>query len=176
MARDFDDNDFPLAYLITFRCYGTWVHGDERGSTNRKQNVYGTPKIPPNPRLKKSDTNQLKHQHQPLNLGASERKIVEQAVREVCDYRDYILRAINVRTNHVHAVVTAARAPEPVLDAFKSYSTRALRNAKLLSPRIKPWVRHGSTIYLWKERDVAKAIEYVLLGQGDELFSFDDEG
>ena len=152
-----------------------------RGSTemsavrpNRKQNVYGTPKIPPNPRLKKSDTNQLKHQ--PLNLGASERKIVEQAVREVCDYRDYILRAINVRTNHVHAVVTAARAPEPVLDAFKSYSTRALRNAKLLSPRIKPWVRHGSTIYLWKERDVAKAIEYVLLGQGDELFSFDDEG
>ena len=26
--RDFDDNEFPLAYLITFRCYGTWLHGD----------------------------------------------------------------------------------------------------------------------------------------------------
>jgi len=25
-----------------------------------------------------------------------------------------------------------------------------------------------------KERDVAKAIEYVLLGQGDELFKLDD--
>jgi Transposase IS200 like len=88
-----------------------------------------TPKIPPNPRLKKSDTNQLKHQ--PLILGPRERKIVEQAVREVCDYRDYILRAINVRTNHVHAVLTAAREPEPILDAFKSYSTRALRKEKL---------------------------------------------
>ncbi len=32
---------------------------------------------------------------------------------------------------------------------------------------IKPWARHGSTIYLWKERDVEKAVEYVLLGQGD---------
>ena len=32
----------------------------------------------------------------------------------------------------------------------------------------KPWSRHGSTIYLWKDEDVAKAIEYVVLGQGEE--------
>ena len=29
--RIWDDNEFPLAYLITFRTYGTWLHGDERG-------------------------------------------------------------------------------------------------------------------------------------------------
>ena len=45
----------------------------------------------------------------------------------------------------------------------------------LLSETVKPWARHGSTIYLWKERDVAKAIEYVLLGQGDDLFRLDDD-
>ena len=28
-----NDTDTPLAYLITFRSYGTWLHGDERGST-----------------------------------------------------------------------------------------------------------------------------------------------
>ncbi len=44
MVRDFDDNEFPLAYLISFRCYGTWVHGDTRRSVDRKQNAYGTPK------------------------------------------------------------------------------------------------------------------------------------
>ena len=65
--------------------------------------------------------------------------------------------------------------PEPVLDAFKSYSTRALRRAGLISAGVKPWFRHGSTIYLWKERDVAKAIECVMLGQGDDLFSLDDD-
>jgi len=27
-----NDTDLPLGYLITFRCYGTWLHGDERGS------------------------------------------------------------------------------------------------------------------------------------------------
>jgi len=62
-----------------------------------------------------------------------------------------------------------------VLDAFKSYATRALREAGLVSMKVKLWARHGSTIYLWKERDVAKAIEYVMLGQGDELFRLDDE-
>jgi len=58
--------------------------------------------------------------------------------------------------------------PEPILDTFKSYATRAMRKAGVLSVRIRPWARHGSTIYLWKERDVEKAVEYVFLGQGDE--------
>jgi hypothetical protein len=59
MVRDFDDNEFPLAYFISFRCYGTWLHGDERGSMNRKQNQYGTPRIPTNQRLETAEVKQL---------------------------------------------------------------------------------------------------------------------
>src|SRR5438105_4580193 len=109
--RDFDDNEFPLAYLISLRTYGTWLHGDERGSMDRKHNVYGTSRIAPNSPLKKSDTKQLKHP--PIILDAKQREVVEKAVREVCDHRPYVLRAINVRTNHVHTVVTAMQYPEP---------------------------------------------------------------
>ena len=173
MARDFDDNEFPLAYLISFRGYGTWLHGDKRGSMDRRHNAYGTPKISPNANLQRSDWNQLKHP--PSRLDARKRTVVEKAVREVCDHRGYILRAINIRTNHVHTVVTAARKPELVLIAFQAYATRALRKKGLVSQGVKPWARHGSTIYLWKERDVEKAIDYVLFGQGDELFRLDDD-
>ena len=28
---DFQDRSKPIGYLITFRCYGTWLHGDKRG-------------------------------------------------------------------------------------------------------------------------------------------------
>lgn len=171
--RDFDDNEFPLAYLITMRTYGTWVHGDERGSMDRKHNVYRTPKIASNLSLQKSDKKQLKHP--PVTLNARQRPAVEKAIREVCQHRPYILRAINVRTNHVHTVVTAMQDPEPILDAFKAYATRKLRRAKLMPVKVKPWARHGSTVYLWKEKDVAKAIEYVMLGQGDDLFRLDDD-
>jgi hypothetical protein len=63
--------------------------------------------------------------------------------------------------------------PEPILGTFKSYAARALKGAGLISQTVKPWASHGSTIYLWKEEDVAKAIAYVLFGQGDELFTSD---
>jgi REP element-mobilizing transposase RayT len=99
---------------------------------------------------------------------------VEAAIREVCEHRGYWLRAINVRTNHVHTVVSAGMKPEPILQAFQAYATRKLREKGLLPRHIKPWSRHGSTPYLWKERHVERAMEYVLFGQGDELPSFDD--
>ncbi len=172
MVRDFDNNKFPLAYLISFRCYGTWLHGDKRGSMSRKQNKYGTPRIAPNARLESAETRLLKHP--PQSLDAKQRPVVEHAIREVCEHRGYWLRAINVRTNHVHTVVSAALKPEPILQAFQAYATRALRRAGLLAQGVKPWSRHGSTPYLWKERHVERAIDYVLYGQGDELPTFDD--
>ena len=172
MVRDFDDNEFPLAYLISFRTYGTWLHGDNRGSTSRKQNKYGTPRIAPNLSLQRAELKQL--QHAPIKLDSRQRPVVEQAVREVCTNRGYWLRAINVRTNHVHTVVSAAIKPEPILQAFQAYATRKLRRAGLLPDDVKPWTRHGSTPYLWKERHVERAIDYVVNGQGDQLPSFDD--
>ena len=167
MVRDFDDNEFPLAYLISFRTYGTWLHGDARGSTNRKQNRYGTPRIAPKPRLLDAELKQL--QRPSFMLDGSQRPVVEKAIREVCTNRGYWLQAINVRTNHVHTVVSAAVKPEPVLQAFQSYATRSLRRACLLSEIVKPWARHGSTRYLWKDRHVERAIDYVVNGQGYEL-------
>src|SRR6266853_4639436 len=80
--RDFDDNEFPLAYLITLRTYGTWLHGDARGSMDRKNNVYGTSKIATNQPFRKSDEKQLKHP--PVALKARQRQVVENAIREVC--------------------------------------------------------------------------------------------
>jgi REP element-mobilizing transposase RayT len=173
MSQDFDSAPFPLAYLITFRCHGTWLHGDTRGSMDRRgHNVYGAARIPPNRMLESSDAMRLKHQ--PIILDAAQRAAVEQAVREVCEYRDFSLRAVNARTNHIHVVVTAVCMPEGVMNAFKSYATRKLRETGLLSSDAKPWARHGSTRYLWKPRHVEKAIDYVINGQGDEPPNFDD--
>jgi len=36
-----------------------------------------------------------------------------------------------------------------------------------------PWVDRGSKRYLWNERALARAVEYVLYGQGDALPEFD---
>ena len=164
MVRDFDYNEFPLAYFISFRTYGTWLHGDERWSVSRKQNEFGTPRIAPDERLRCAERKLLKYP--PVMLNAYQRPIVEKAIREVCQHRGYKLLAINVRTNHVHTVVSAESKPEPILQAFQAYATRKLREAGLLPRNVKPWSRHGSTPYLWKEKHVERAIDYVLNGQG----------
>ncbi|MCA1602750.1 MAG: transposase [Acidobacteria bacterium] len=132
----------------------------------------GLQKLPPNQKIVKAETKLLKHR--PVKLNAQRRRVVEDAIREVCRHRKYFLWAFNIRTNHVHTVVSAAVKPEPILQAFQAYPTRTLRREGLLPLDVKPWSRHGSTPYLWKERHVERAIDYVLYGQGDELPSFDD--
>ena len=44
------------------------------------------------------------------------------------------LHALTVRTNHVHAVVSADEAPEKVMTNFKIWATRRLREHELLDP------------------------------------------
>jgi REP element-mobilizing transposase RayT len=158
--RDFDNDEYPLAYLITFRCYGTWLHGDARGSYRRNYRLpERVSQVSPLSGLELAERAQLKHV--PLKLNQSQRMVIEQAIRDVCKHRKYLLRAINVRTNHVHTIVSTLSLPEPILGAFKSYSTRALRQNALLADEGRLWSRHGSTVYLWKERDVLKAMDYV---------------
>jgi REP element-mobilizing transposase RayT len=169
--HDWDDNISPIAYLITFRTYGTWLHGDDRSSIDlHGQNTYGMPKIAPNKNLVKiMSDNRL---DDAFILNGQQRRVVEQAIRNVCEHRGYGLMAVHIRTNHAHSVVASRREPELILNAFKSNATRELRVAGLVSVTQRIWSRGGSTRYLWKPRHVDGAVDYVLHGQGDDLPNF----
>jgi REP element-mobilizing transposase RayT len=168
---DWDDNEFPLAYLITFRTFGTWLHGDERGSMDRHgKNIYGTERIAPNTEFKSRMRENLDEPEFLLN--GKQRSTVEKAIRHVCEFRGYVLIAINVRTNHVHIVISAAAKPETIINAFKSNATRELRAAGLVGKDKSVWSRGGSRRYLWKPHHVEAAVSYVVSGQGDDLPNF----
>ena len=98
-----NDTDTPLAYLITFRSYGTWLHGDERGSIDRFHNRYKSPYIEPNPRWQLHNTRVL--DGEPVILNAAQRKSVERAIHTTCEYRRWHLHVLNVRTTDAHIVV-----------------------------------------------------------------------
>lgn len=204
-----------IAYFISFRCYGTWLHGDERGSMDRSRNhAFGAPAIAPDP-------GRTRYEHSvssypPMTLDGKMRETVEQTIREVCLFRGWHLHAANAQKDHVHTVTTANGAqPEKVLNDFKAWCTRRLREATSLTlglpqdnpladaratawstPRESPsipagslqphdrevpqsrggnadglarpiWSRHGSTIWLWTEAQLANAVLYALAGQGE---------
>ena len=171
----YEENRFPIAYLLTFRTYGSWLHGDPRMSVNRNGNTrYGSPKRDLNvPLLEKMNESR---RDDGVTFGSAERLLVEKAIVEVCEHRTYFLSAINVRTNHVHAVVSIAIKPERIVNDFKAYSTRALRANWLFNSSEKVWSRGASTRYLWKPRHVEAAVDYVKYCQEDIPFEFKEAG
>ena len=168
MSRESQDEVFPLGYLITFRTYGTWLHGDERGSIDRFHNRFGTPRIPQNKQWKKYNRSLLS-QPPVVKLSRRQRKAVEEAIRETCKIRKWGFWITNIRTNHVHTVVSAACKPEKILSAFKANATRKLREEGCWNSSRSPWVEKGSKKYLWTEQDVINAVVYVEYDQGEPL-------
>ena len=164
---DFQDRSTPVGYLITFRCYGTWLHGDERGSVDRHHRGYGTPGLPPSEVRLRHDRDLLKQP--PVKLNSKQRPVVESAIRETCTIRHWNLWTVNVRTNHVHAVVTANKKPDAVLSALKANATRAMREAGVWTSGLSPWEFRGSKKYLWDQEQLVNAVTYVACGQGQPL-------
>ena len=166
-----NDTDEPIAYLITFRTYGTWLAGDERGSIDRYHNKYGGPRAVSSPDRK--DIHASRRKSSPFLLNAEARHTVESAIREVCDHRSWLLIAVNIRTNHAHVVVSALASSGKMLNDFKSYSTRRLREKGIWQFVHSPWVDKGSKRNLWNEQHVNAAWDYVVNGQGGPLPDLD---
>src|SRR4051794_5003485 len=100
-----------LAYFITFSTYGTWLHGTDKGlgSVDRQHNVHGTPFVEPDARRERDAAERMTEP--PYILGESARRIVRDAIVDICTEKGWTLRALHVRSNHVHVVVSADREP-----------------------------------------------------------------
>lgn len=103
-------------------------------------------------------------------LHSTERRVtVRDAIERTCVLRGWRCHALNVRTNHVHAVISAAEKPEAVMTSLKAWATKSLIGEGLAMRGERIWTRHGSTRYLWNEADIIAAGTYVLEGQGRDL-------
>lgn len=157
----------PLAYLITFTCYGCWLHGRAQGSVDAEHNQIGTPFLAPNPTVEQEERRQLRDP--PCSLDAARRAIVLRTFGEVAAHRHWELLAAHVRSNHAHVVVQAPARPEKVMADFKAYASRRIREATGEPAERKRWTEHGSTRYLWQPEQVRAAIHYVVAEQGEPM-------
>lgn len=71
-------------------------------------------------------------------------------------------------------VAIGTAKPERALNAFKANSTRHMRQDGNWQQQYSPWADKGSKKRLWNEQSVARAVDYVLYDQGDELPDFDN--
>jgi REP element-mobilizing transposase RayT len=157
----------PLAYFITWTCYGTWLPGDERGWNKWQKGE----KIP-QPLL--ADWCKERLAEKPIVLSEDQRAVVENTIAKHCKLRGWKLHAVNCRSNHCHVVVSAnSHAGEQVRDQFKAWCTRKLKEAEErnrmeavgrkpsgIEPRENWWTRKGGVRYVFDEESLEAAIRY----------------
>lgn len=157
----------PLGFLLTWTTYGTWLHGDLRKSVTKEEAIYEWPKIENDPGLLRYMF--LKLRQDPFLLELEARRVADRTIREVSAHRGWLLPALNVRTNHVHAVCCGLVSPEKMLGSFKAWITRRLREAGVVGQDRRIWTDGGSTRYLWDQKSFDAAVYYVLHEQGENL-------
>jgi REP element-mobilizing transposase RayT len=149
-------------YFITWTTYGTWLPGEAKGSfiDDRRD---GPDRYGPNRHLRQHAAAQLTQP--PVVLDERARAIIDRAIREHAAHRMWPVFALNVRSNHVHLVMTAGKHPDGVMTGMKAWATRALREAGLVGAESKVWTRHGSTKHLHTPDSIEQAVRYVIEGQ-----------
>lgn len=150
-----------LGFFLTWTCKGTWLHGDARGSVDDANNIPGRPYLESDLARQTLTHSMLKHE--PFVLSNKGREIVDATVRKHCAIGSWILHEVNVRTNHVHVVLTCRGGvhPDDAMEQLKAWATRNLRAAKLCGKDEKPWTEHGSTRWIDSPESLAAAIDYV---------------
>jgi REP element-mobilizing transposase RayT len=157
----------PLAYLLTWTTYGSWLPGDKRGSVDGMHNVYGEEFAPAD--AKRRAANAAKLSRPPFRLNHAARVMVQKAIIEHCAFRQWDLVSMNVRSNHVHVVVRSDVSPAATASKLKARATRLPREGSVVPIDRPVWTERGSGRYLRNEVAVQAAIRYVQESQGPDL-------
>ncbi|HUY87143.1 MAG TPA: transposase [Pirellulales bacterium] len=157
-------------WLLTSTFYGNWLPGDERGFVCKVSdeaggsaihNIPGTPYDADLPRLAQFAVERLKCP--PVRLVLEQAEALLAQFQETAGYRQWLLLAVAVMSNHVHLVVGVQGNPEPsdILRDFKSYGSRALNRRWPRPASDTWWTESGSKRKLNGEAEVIAAVRYV---------------
>jgi REP element-mobilizing transposase RayT len=134
-------------WFLTWRTYGTWLPGDERGFIGAVRddqgnqvinNIPGQPVNRGNVRLESYAASRLKGP--PILLTSEHAVELEQQFYETAQYRGWSVLGLAILINHVHLVVLVEGDPDgsAILRDFKSFASRRL-NARFGKPASGSW-------------------------------------
>ena len=148
----------PVGYFLTWVTYGTWLPGDARGWVEYRHGWQL-----PDP-IREREAKALMTEDACI-LTREQRGAVEAQIAETCAHRGWRLHAVNCRSNHVHAVVSASvKDPKKIRIDLKAWATRTLKK-NFDRTRENWWAERGSIRYLNTDDELEGATVYVRDGQ-----------
>ena len=149
--------DEPIAFFLTWVTYGTWLPGDSRGWVEYR---HGWQLPDPVRELEAA----ARMSEDACRLTDEQRSAVEAQIRETCQHRGWHLHAVNCRSNHVHAVISAGDTPpKKIRRDVKAWATRRLKEFE--AERENWWAERGSIRWIYNGDGLEAAITYVLDSQ-----------
>jgi REP element-mobilizing transposase RayT len=154
-------NDDPIAFLFTWSTYGTWLPGDARGWVEYQRGFQL-----PDPILELECAARMTHDA--CRLAPHQRERVNKQVAETCQYKGWLLHAVNCRSNHVHVVLSSPANPKIIREQLKAWCTRRLKEQQeelgvpVSERRSNWWSERGSIRWIFGESDLEAVIDYVL--------------
>jgi REP element-mobilizing transposase RayT len=152
-----------IALFTTWTTYGTWLPGDARGWYQHGRGLQ-------EPDAQRRFEALLSLAESAWTLDPDQRRLVEKTVADHSAIRQWVLHAVNCRSNHVHVVVTAPDRPiELPREQFKSWCTRRLKErdrSASAAVRVHWWTDRGWDEYIDDEGALADVVAYVRDGQG----------
>lgn len=151
------NSDDPIAFFLTWVTYGTWLPGDARGWVEYKHGW----QLPS--RDLEADC-ESRMSEDAIRLAPDQRQAVEDQIKETCQHRGWHLHAVNCRSNHVHAVVSAGETPpKKIRSDLKAYATRRLKSFD--NTRDNWWAERGSIRWVYTDGDLETVVIYVVDAQ-----------
>jgi REP element-mobilizing transposase RayT len=151
---------YPLAYHITFGTYGTRLHGDERGTVDRRANQPGEAIVGAEPEWEWLEYNKLRFP--PREFDVSQRRLVEQLIPDICTHGGWRLHACAAGKDHVHTLLTAEADGDVIRKLLKRWLGQSLAAyIMLLDPEQTFWAECGSVKWVWTDEYFARVTKYI---------------
>jgi len=149
----------PLAYHITFGTYGARLHGDEKGTVDRRTNVPGTPVVGEIDARRRIEMDRMRFP--PVFLTAEQRRHAEAVIPEICTRGGWTHHVSAAGPDHVHVVLTTDRDGQKVRHWLKRWLGESLSARWRLIVGQSWWAEGGSVKRIWENRYFREAVEYV---------------
>ncbi len=150
---------WPIAYHITFGTYGTRLHGDPRGSVDRRQNSPGDPIIGANDRWQRYEEAELRFP--PLYLIADQQNHVETATPVICEELGWEHHINACQPDHLHSLISADADGKVARKLLKRRLTQSLAEKWPLDDGRRWWARGGSVKSVWDEEYFQRVYDYI---------------
>jgi len=150
---------FPLAYHITFGTYGMRLHGDARGTVDRKMNGPGEAIVGRCEELEKMERGRLKFP--PRELTREQQMAVQLYVPTICARGGWKYIECAGARDHVHVVLGAQAEGDAVRKWFKRWLSEAMNSRWPVREGETWWAEAGSVKWVWTEDYLETVTKYV---------------